>query len=161
MQQGNNIPDISMISISHRQFRIQRKWSLISDCNVETKYTFLTWKGILVEGSASFQANPSLPSQAPYRLDYDVQLRIDMLIIISKIEMFFLYHISKLKQDFVGVPSDPWKPNTRYGVRQNISNNCWVAISRWKVCMKLRRMPMSNSGHDDTFNVTHYILEKW
>ena len=65
-----------------------------------------------------------------------------------------------MEHDFVGLPSDPRKANTSDSIRQDISNNCWVAISRWKVCMKLRRMPMSNSGHDDTFNVTHYILEK-
>ena len=91
-----------------------------------------------MEGSASFQANPSLPSQAPYRLDYDVQLRIDMLIIISKIEMFFLYHILKMKQNFVGLPSDPREPNTSDSIRQDISNYCWVAVGSWKVCMKLR-----------------------
>ena len=65
-----------------------------------------------------------------------------------------------MKQNFVCLPSDPREPNTSDSIRQDISNYCWVAVGSWKVCMKLRRMPMSNSGHDDTFNVTHYILEK-
>ena len=65
-----------------------------------------------------------------------------------------------MASDFVGLPSDPRKPNASDGIRQDISNNCWVAISSWKVCMELRGMPVSNPGHDNTFNVTHYILEK-
>ena len=65
-----------------------------------------------------------------------------------------------MESDFVGLPSDPRKSNTSDSIRQDISNNCGVAVGSWKVCMELRGMPVSNSWHDDTFNVTHYILVK-
>ena len=63
--------------------------------------------------------------------------------------------------DFVGLPGDPRKANTSDSIRQDISNDCGVAVGSWKICMKLRGMPVSNSGHNHTFNVTHYILEKY
>ena len=65
-----------------------------------------------------------------------------------------------MEHDFFGLPSDPRKANTSDSIRQDISNNCGVAVGSWKVCMKLRGMLVSNSGHNNTFNVTHYILEK-
>lgn len=52
----------------------------------------------------------------------------------------------------------PWKSNTSNGSTQHISHDSRIRVGSWKISMESRTVPMCDTWHYDSFNISHNIL---